>query len=92
MIALARLAGSSQQSAGGGAPLGLGPVGIEAAVRKKFLLKPKICQDRLGTTIGNAGRKKTIFLQVRNMRERRDDRTNPATRHYAAAALRRDGA
>ena len=40
MIALARLAGSSQQSAGGGAPLGLGPVGIEAAVRQKFFCVP----------------------------------------------------
>ena len=28
---------------------------------------------------------------VRNMRERRPDRTNAATRHYAAAALRREG-
>jgi hypothetical protein len=32
-----------------------------------------------------------ISAAVRNMRERRPDRTNAATRHYAAAALRREG-
>jgi hypothetical protein len=32
-----------------------------------------------------------VNAAVLNMRERRPDRTNPATRHYAAAALRRDG-
>ena len=37
--------------------------------------------------LGEAG----MEAVVRNMRERRPDRVNPATRHYAAAALRRDG-
>ena len=38
-------------------------------------------------TLGAAG----VGAAVHNMRERRPDRVNAAVRHYAAAALRREG-